>query len=344
MNNVDMFRMMGPAPDEDCDTRHYVSPSPMTPAFYNSIAPSESSWEDLFQGFKSRPLLYNIEGYCSPYASDNWVKPSRMLSAMDDRIRIPAVEEKIDPNRIFNSELNGLRTIESDQNKITKLFEKRLMESLTEKGKVGLTEEDIEAMATLNAARANLTSINKEKTNIKKTIAELKIKQQAQNATNATADGGSGKGGDVNDFGLSMLDNIFKISDMRPGTTSPTPVSSPTPPTSTPNETLSGEVIPTTPVEYVPEPGSSASDIIDAIIPDISAGIRGESKGVTLYAVFDDSSSDSSYKFEAYDKDHNLVSDYDIPSDLELVTVNHEGHIATDNRHQEIPIMYRDEI
>ena len=333
MNNVDMFRMLGPVSDEDLNKQHYVSPSPATPAFYNSFSTSEQSWEDAFKSFKTRPIMYNIEGYCSPYSSDNWTRPSSMMALIDDRTRIPLVEDKIDPNKIFNSELNGLRTIEADQTKITKMFERRLMESLTEKGKFGLTEEDIEAMATLNAARANLTSINKEKTNIKKVIAELKIKQ-AQHAGETSAVTGNGKGGDATDFGKFMLDNIFNIPSTQqpalPANTS-TPTNAETP------------VIPTTAINYTPIDDSGARDIIDKVFPTVSDEVAYERDGVRLCVVYDEPGSDK-YTFEARDRDNNPVPGYDIPSDLEITDIIPETHKAIDNRKRELEVIYRSEM
>lgn len=331
MNNVDMFRMLGPVSEEDLNSQHYASPSPATPAFYTSVAPSETSWEESFKSFKSRPVLYNIEGYFSPYASDSWVRPSSMMSFMDDRTRIPFVENKIDPNKIFTSELNGLRTIEADQTKITKMFERRLMESLTEKGKFGLTEEDIEAMATLNACRGTLTSINKEKTAIKKTIAELKIKQ-AQNNSDSSSAAGTSKPGDVNDFGKFMLDNIFNI----PASPQTSALATTTPPSN-------GGSIPTTAVNYTPMDDSKARDVIDGIFPTVSDHVAYERDGVRVCAVYDEPGSDH-YVLEAYDKDNNLVPDYEIPADLTIDSMIPETNKAIDNRNREVEVFYRSEM
>ena len=76
-----------------------------------------------------------------------------------------------------------------------KIFEKRLQESLTEKRKVGLTEEDVLAMQALTAANNAIVSSINQQVNIKKTIADLRIKQQQQQNTVATAQANGATGG-----------------------------------------------------------------------------------------------------------------------------------------------------
>lgn len=319
MDYGQMFSALGPVSDEDLN-RGYVSSGQTLPnaGYYNTFS-NDLPWEEAWKGFKSRPILYNIEGYMSPYTSDNWTKTNVMLAGMDDRTRIPIVEERIDPNRIFNAELNSLNVLAADQAKTLKMFERRFQESITEKGKFGLTEEDIEAMAAITSARSAITSITKERSAIKKSIAELKIKQAANSGAVAASNAPqAGKPGDNTDFGLLMLDNIFK----------------------TPDAPVPGN-IPTTSVGYTQTTGIGAADIIDAVVPEVAEGVRNEANGITIYAVADNNTSDD-FVFEAYDKNGVYVPDVSIAPDLKVVQVNRESDEVIDNRNQIVPIKYRD--
>ena len=46
-------------------------------------------WSETFAGFKTRPMLYNIDGYISPYSSNNWGGTSSILQYIDDDSRLP---------------------------------------------------------------------------------------------------------------------------------------------------------------------------------------------------------------------------------------------------------------
>ena len=319
MDYGQMFSALGPVSDEDLNRGSASSGQTLPNAGYYNTFSNDLPWEEAWKGFKSRPILYNIEGYMSPYTSDNWTKTNVMLADMDDRLRIPIVEDRIDPNRILNAELNSLNVLAADQAKTLKMFERRFNESITEKGKYGLTEEDIEAMAAITSARAAIVSITKERSAIKKNMAELKIKQAANSGAVAASNAPqAGKPGDNTDFGLLMLDNIFKTPD------APVPGS-----------------IPTTSVGYTQTTGVGAADIIDAVVPEVAEGVRNEANGITIYAVADNNTSDD-FVFEAYDKNGVYVPDVSIAPDLKVVQVNRESDEVIDNRNQVVPIKYRD--
>ena len=177
MNYGEMFNILGPMASENEDTGfgNNFTPAPYEPR-YTDPAPS-GNWEEEFVGFKTSPVLYNMDGFISPYASNNWGGTTNILQYINDESRLPQFENKIDPNKIFSSEINGLRALAADQQRITKMFETRLRESLSEKGKMGLTEEDIEAMSALTAARSAIAGTYKEQVAIKKNIADIRIKQ-----------------------------------------------------------------------------------------------------------------------------------------------------------------------
>ena len=222
---------------------------------------------------------------------------------------------KVDPNKIYNSDIAALRALGADQLKIVKLFETKLRESLTERGKIGLTEEDIEAMQALTAARGNVVSIQNAQVSIKKNIADHKIKQyQLEQTDNKTAakqnDAVGGRPGSAFDVGRSILDNIF---------------STPTAPT-TPIEMQ--QSIPTTAVEYNLTNADSASKVIDDLIPTVGESVKFESEKPKTYVVVGET--DDDYEFVTYNDEGNIIPDYPNP-DTTITSIDRNAKKAYDN-------------
>ena len=315
MNYNDMFNMLGdrPNPFEDqmpmTPQQREFYQTPYQPTFQEQ--PRPLNWEEAFNGFKTHPVLYNMDGWISPYSSQNWGGTSNILQYIDDQQRIPNAENKIDPNRIFSAEVNGLRALSADQAKILKMFERKFAESLTEKGKVGLTEEDIEAMAAITSARSALASIEREKVNIKKNIADIKIKQSQNNGSSTSSSDASGSRGiGTMDIGRSILDNIF---------------STPTAPT-TPIEMQ--QSIPTTAVEYNLTNADSASKVIDDLIPTVGESVKFESEKPKTYVVVGET--DDDYEFVTYNDEGNIIPDYPNP-DTTITSIDRNAKKAYDN-------------
>ena len=259
----------------------------------------DQSWSEQFAGYKTRPVLYNIEGYIYPYASNNWGGGCNILSAIDDESRLPRLDNKIDPNKIFTSDIAALKTLAADQLKITNMFKKKLMEGLTDRGKVGLNENDTMAMQALTSAVNAIASINKEQVAIKKNIADIRLKQQQMNHG---SNGNSGSGdGVVATHGISnmasgrnMLDDIFSSSF---AASSSVPVSIPE----------NGDYASGTPED--------AAKIVDNLIPTVDEGINREVLHATTYVVVNADGSEP--VFETYnDKDELLDSDCNPTSEI----------------------------
>lgn len=268
-------------------------------------------WEDTFKTALS-PVLYNVDRYMSPYASNNWGNTTGILSVLSDESRLPSLEEKIDPNRIFNSDLVALQSLAADQQKIVKLFDRQLTDSLNEKGKVGLTEEDIEAMQALTAARSAITTISKEKASIKKSIAELKIKQQQNSMkANAAAMGQDGVLASPISVGRSIMDTIFETGG------------------------------------NVPSQGSySAPSYNDAMMDNIDPNgnmnnLQYENMNTTTYVVLGDTDDDVS--FETYTEDGRLLPDYPNPTSI-IEKIDRDAMIAVDDLMVQYPIKNKDEV
>lgn len=327
MDYSSMFSMLGsrsnPYDEQSIPPESFSGPisSQYQPTFQEN--PRPLSWEEAFNGFKTRPVLYNMDGFISPYSCNNWGGTSNILQYIDESYRVPGNEAKIDPNKIFSSEVNGLRAIEADQAKMLKMFERKLVESLTEKGKVGLTEEDINAMAAINSARSTLAGIEREKVNIKKNIADIKIKQ-AQNGNgsgNGTGTGSAGSNVSSFDVGRSIMDNIFDI----------------------PGGSSSGSVqsdIPVTSVEYTAANVDAAASIVDAVVADadINGRLKFEHQEPTTYVVVGDTDDDVEYV--TYSSDGDIIPDYPKPN-TPIAKIDRESHTATDTLLVSYPLKER---
>ena len=323
MNFGNMFEMMNSVPDEN----NYQEPSfsdylpqgphPYQPNIYDQ-APT-MNWEEAFAGFKTHPTLYNLDGYISPYASNNWGGTSGILQYLDEQSNIPHLDNRIDPNKIFTSEINGLRAIAGEQQRIIKMMEARLKESLTEKGKIGLTEEDIEAFNALTTARNTIANIYKEQVTVKKNIAELKIKQNQQQTGTSTTTGTNasttgGRGPNAIDVGKAILDNIFDA---------------PAIPTVQQQATIP---------PYAPSDIASAEQVINGLVPTIGSNIRDESVGAEKFVVVGDT--DDDYEFIAEDKYGNEIP-LNVDDSLRIDTIDRETSIAKDNLMQEWKVKYK---
>lgn len=291
--------------DVDCGISSYYEPR------YHEQTPP-MNWEETFSGFKTTPVLYNLDGFISPYASNNWGGTSNILQYIDDSSRLPALENKIDPNKIFSSEINALRALAADQQKITKMFEKKLIESLTERGKVGLTEEDVEAMSALTAARSAITSISKEQVNIKKNIADIRVKQSqsaAGNAGNGSGNTGGNKALGNMDIGRSILDNIF--------------------------DAPASPVVPQTVVDYQPSSANDAGRILDNIVSPTNSQLMYESVEPTTYVVVGET--DDDVEFATYNASGDLIPDFPNPA-VKITSIDRDAGKATDEFLVQYPI------
>lgn len=323
MNFANMFEMLGDAQPMDGFSNEVSQQAEPT---YTMTA--SSNWCDEFTGLKSSPQLYNLNGYISPYASNNWGASSECLKSMiDDGSRLPVLNEsKIDPNRIFNSDISSLKTLAADQQRITKMFEKKLIEGLTEKGKVGLTEVDIEALQALTTARSAITSINKEQVNIKKNIADIKIKQNQQVRQfeqSSIPSESRGNNASSYDIGRSILDSIFDA-----------PSSSSTAQTVT-------NVDPNTFETRTPDTASTVIDNIIANTDGVDVYTKYESSTPTTYVVMHRNGSDDDYEFETYADSGEIISDYPKPN-TKITSVDKDAGTCIDDLLIQYPIKFID--
>ena len=270
-------------------------------------------WDDYAMGIKSIPTFYNIDGYATPFVQ-NWINPGGMLEEISQDLRMNAVEaEKLDPNKIFSSDIINLKVLASDQQKIVKLFESRLKESLLQKGKVGLTEEDIEAMQAVTSARSAIASINKGQVDIKKSITELKIKQQ-QNLYRMEESSSTSRGSSPFDD-HSFMNNLFESVS----STSPLYNASPE---------MNG-----LPETSLTDAEAALDNSLSSL--DVSDHIRYESLNPKTYVLVGDT--DDDYEFATYASDGTLIPDYPNPT-TKIVSIDHDANVASDDKYMNYPV------
>lgn len=318
MNFGEMFGMLDNSPSyqqqaqQSVDTYGY-DPFTQPPEPQYQDQPS-MTWEEAFSNFKTTPVLYNMDGFISPYSSNNWGSNSKLLQYIDDQSRLPALENKVDPNKIFTSEINSLRALEADQLKLIKMMEKKLYESISEKGKIGLTEEEIEALSAITSGRNAIAGMANARVSIKKNIADIRIKQNqlANNPAAANATGNTGYSGSSMDIGRSMLDKIFEV------------------PAGTAN-------LPTTNIDYSPINSSDAGRVLDDLVPNVNSNLKYEGVEPKTYVVVGESDTDIS--FETYDSEGRLIPDYPAPDvDPASITIDRDGRKAVDGYLVEYPL------
>ena len=246
--------------------------------------PSSQQWEwqreyDMLRSAATTAL----SGYVSPYEGTGWGGNPLVMNNLE-RMFMAAAESKLDPMRMFTSETTQLRTIGADQAKILRLFEAKLKESLTEKGKFGLNEMDIEGLQALTAGKGVLISAVKEQVAIQAKKAELKIKQQAAaNQGGGISGRGSSDGIDSSSpygFGRTFIDNIFD-TPLPDASTTPIPASIGT--------------------ESTPE---AAGALLDGLT--VTNDISNEAAGYTLKVLID-GDDDSSARFAMMDSNDQEV-------------------------------------
>lgn len=307
LNSVDM------APTQTADDYNSPYASSNIQNYSENVLPN---WEEEMANYKHQPTYYHVDAYMSPYVSNHWESGSPVIKNIFDESRLPPLSDKIDPNKIFNSDIAALRALANDQSKRIKLFDRVFVKSLTDKNKYGLTEEDVAALQALTAACNAITSINKEQINIKKNIAELRIKQNNSQPSSVSSDGLSRSNVSDIDLGRSVLDSLFE-SSVSLDNYNPTP----------PNEYSSASL-------------DAASSMLDQIVSP-SAQTQFEAMGVKPYVVVGETTADT--EFQAFDSAGNIVPGYKLPTST-IDVVDLESGTAIDSFGQSYGIKRSSEI
>ena len=299
VDSLNLFNTNVPDQEESYNMLVQSQPQPL-------IDPSSQQWEWQRQYDALRSSANTaLGGYVTPYEGTGWGGNPLVMNNLE-KMFIAAAESKLDPMRMFSSETTQLRTIGADQAKILRLFEAKLKESLTEKGKFGLNEMDIEGLQALTAGKNVLISSVKEQVAIQAKKAELKIKQQ-QAMNQAT--GNVGRGNDTlapsspYSAGRSMIDDIFSLQ---------------IPPTVTDNIPASLGT------ESTPE---DAASFLEGF--NVTDDIKNEAMGYTLKVIMD-GDDDTSARFAMVDSSDQevVLPDQTLP-DPSTIIISHDGGEVT---------------
>lgn len=279
-----------------------------------------NAWLDRYAKFTTRPgFNSNADGYFTAY-SGHWGSYSDVMQTYNMAMELGPMQEKVEPNKIFTSDIAALKTLAADQAKIVKVFERKVMESLNDKGKFGVNEDDIEALQALTAARNALASIQKEQINVKKSIAELKIKQQqAATGGSGSSSGMDGRPASAYAVGRSIMDQIFDAPVV--------PVSAEAP------------INANYPTVDLDQAANVLNNIIDS--GSVAAATTYESDEPTTYVLVGDSDSDT--EFITLSSSGEVLSDYPNPS-TKIESVDRESGTATDELMVSYPIKTRSEL
>ncbi|MBO4736380.1 MAG: hypothetical protein J5614_08285 [Paludibacteraceae bacterium] len=317
-----MFEAMGAlnnaCPFESLDSSSYgIDPQPTSSWGDNLYGPDTSTFVDRWNAYNSQPrYIPNIDGFIDPFVSGMWNSPTTTIENLYDR-QMFGGQEKIDPNRIFSSDLASLKKIAADQAKLISVFERKAMEMYTDKGQFGLNEDAIAAMQAVTSARNILLAIAKEQAGIKKNITELKIKQQA--AGEAPSSGGptGGRTASVFDVGRDVMNNIFNMPDA-----------------------ASEPVMANYPSVSINEASSVLESIVSSdSVPD---SVKFEQNKPTTYVVVGEN--DNDYEFKTYDAAGEEMPDYPVP-DVKIPegNIDRESMRATDELLVSYPLKFRNE-
>lgn len=303
MTFLDAFKAMDQVKPFASDS---YDPQSHEPQFHDTTKMSEQ-----YNLYNVQMPRYAFDGYISPYPSNNWDMSSNILNYVEDESRFPALEPKIDPNRIFTADIAALRALAADQNKVIRMFEKRFQETMADKSKFGLTEDDIEALQALTSARTAMMNITKAQVDIRKNIADLKIKQAQQQKVPGLPGADPTQSASSLDVGKSLMDRIFDLPTASVSTAAFNPAASGT---------------------------DVASTVLDTLVPTIDVSIQHEVQEPTTYVVVGDD--DTDVEFVTYGSNGEIIPDYPVPTST-IDKIDRDADVATDSRLVQYPIKYR---
>lgn len=156
-----------------------------------------SSWESVIVGLTGDDLDYSDEKKTKKKKYRKWIDDDEDLNAI--LTSKPKKVKKKNYNKEFEGELNMLKSLVADQNKFTTDLQKRFTNAVgpATKDAMPLNKTMVDLAAAINVSRSNSLGVLREIGNIKKTIADLYMKQKKLDS-----DLGGSSGMDTTDLGL----------------------------------------------------------------------------------------------------------------------------------------------
>ena len=278
---------------------------------------SPNTFMERFHEFSAVPQYIPMDGFINPFVGGLWNTPTTTLDVTYNQEMFGP--EKIDPNRIFSSDIASLKTLAADQAKLIKVFERKAMEMYTDKGAYGLNEDAIAAMQAATSARSALLSIIKEQASIKKNITELRIKQQQTVAGGGPAAAATpGRSASAFDVGRAIVDNIFNM---------PNPSSVPSPPLT----------------QYPETSIDDASNMLENVVSvdEVPETVKFEKDNPKIHVMIGDDPNDR--KYVTLNGHNEVMPDYPPPK-AAIKEVDLDSRVALDELENKYPVIYKSEI
>lgn len=187
------------------------------------------SWKEIIVGLTGDDLEYS-----SPKKSKKkyrkWIDDDDEVNAILDAK--PKKVKKKNYNKEFEAELNMLKSLVADQNRFTADLQKRYQVAAgpNTKDAMPLNKTLVELASVINNSRSNSLGVLREIGNIKKTVADLYMKQKKLDA-----DLGGGGDGNTSDIGLMGSNIASALFGDRSNVSSYSPQYSATPTSQTTN-------------------------------------------------------------------------------------------------------------
>lgn len=221
--------------------------------------------------------------------------------------------EAIDYGKEFEPEMHLLQNLLSEQARFTASLQKRydtLENSKTSARGVGKFTTDL--ISSINQGRSTSLQIANSLSGLKKTIAELNMKERKERA------GANGDMENMGDFSANFLKQVLTADrhDLSAyGDAAPI-------------EGDEDDIFASLSAELA---DSDRSD-------DIEKYLKYEKRGVQIFAIVDRATDE--YVLEARDRDGITLDDYPIP-EVGSLTINHSTEVASDEYHTKYPIIWR---
>lgn len=189
------------------------------------IEASMDAWKEIVVGLTGDDLEY-FEEKKKKKKYQKWIDDDEVNTVLNAKAKKP---KKKNYNKEFESELNMLKNLVADQNRFTNDLQRRynIMAGPNTKDAMPLSKTQVDLASVINASRSNALGVLNAIGNVKKTIADLYMKQKKLDADL----GGGGDNIGSTDLGL-LGSNITAslLGDSTPINIPPTPTGAAVPP------------------------------------------------------------------------------------------------------------------
>lgn len=174
---------------KDDDDEHIMSKK-------ERIEASEDAWKKVVIGLTGDDLEYSEEKKKKKKYT-KWIDDDDVNTVLNGK---PKKQKKKNYNKEFESELNMLKTLVADQNRFTADLQRRynIMAGPNTKDAMPLNKTHVELASVINASRSNALGVLNAIGNVKKTIADLYMKQKK-------LDSDLGNSGNINTADIGLL-------------------------------------------------------------------------------------------------------------------------------------------